>query len=89
MDERVEAIELANRLLDQPYADPDDDLRVLSRQLLRRHEEIKRLCEDLDRQSDMIQGQDGEIHALRTELLHYVVIAEEEWEQTRAIGHRS
>ena len=39
-DERVSAVELANRLLDEPNADPDDDLRVLSRQLLRRHEEI-------------------------------------------------
>lgn len=38
--EHVEAIELANRLLDAPNCDPDDDLRVLSRQLLRRHEEL-------------------------------------------------
>ena len=43
MDERDEAVVLANHLLDQPLCDPDDDLRVLSRQLLRRHEEIEHL----------------------------------------------
>jgi hypothetical protein len=40
MTEEEEAVILANRLLEIPYADPDDDLRVLSRQLLRRHEEL-------------------------------------------------
>lgn len=40
IDERVSARLLAERLLDEPNADPDDDLRVLSRQLLRRSEEI-------------------------------------------------
>jgi hypothetical protein len=33
--EKQRAIALADRLLDEPNADPDDDLRVLSRQLLR------------------------------------------------------
>lgn len=33
--ERREAIALASKLLDEPNCDPDDDLRVLSRQLLR------------------------------------------------------
>lgn len=33
--ERGEAIALANRMLDRINADPDDDLAVLSRQLLR------------------------------------------------------
>lgn len=37
-DERDDAIVLANKLLDQHWADPDDDLRVLARQLLRAHE---------------------------------------------------
>jgi DNA segregation ATPase FtsK/SpoIIIE-like protein len=36
--EHHKVIQLANRLLDESWADPDDDLRVLSRQLLRRHE---------------------------------------------------
>jgi hypothetical protein len=35
MTEKEQAIKLAERLLDEPNADPDDDLRVLSRQLLR------------------------------------------------------
>lgn len=42
IDEQASAVALANRLLDQPYADPDDDLRVLSRQLLRRQEELNK-----------------------------------------------
>jgi hypothetical protein len=33
-----DAIKLAQRLLDEPNCDPDDDLRLLSRQLLRLHE---------------------------------------------------
>jgi len=42
-NERRDALALADRLLDVPYADPDDDLRVLCRQLLRAQEEIERL----------------------------------------------
>jgi len=33
--ERDVAIELANRVLDRPYGDPDDDLAILARQFLR------------------------------------------------------
>ncbi len=33
--ERDEAVAIANRLLDEPMADPDDDLRVLARQFMR------------------------------------------------------
>jgi hypothetical protein len=40
-DERVDAIRLANKLLDEPNADPDDDLRMLSRQFLRRNERVE------------------------------------------------
>lgn len=43
MSERTDAIKLARRLLDEPNADPDDDLRMLSRQLLRSHETIDRM----------------------------------------------
>ena len=43
MSERTDADKLAQRLLDEPNADPDDDLRMLSRQLLRRREVINRL----------------------------------------------
>lgn len=34
---------LANKILDRPYGDPDDDLAVLARQLLRADEEIGNL----------------------------------------------
>lgn len=43
MSEKEEAIALANRLMDEPNADPDDDLRVLSRQLLRAHESLGKI----------------------------------------------
>ena len=35
MTEKEQAILLANKVLDRPYADPDDDLALLSRQFLR------------------------------------------------------
>lgn len=37
-----DALELANRLLGEPNADPDDDLRMLSRQLTRQFESHQR-----------------------------------------------
>lgn len=37
-NELDDALRLANRLLDEPNADPDDDLRVLSRHLTRQFE---------------------------------------------------
>jgi hypothetical protein len=40
MTEKDEAIALAERVLDRPYADPDDDLAVLARQLLRALERL-------------------------------------------------
>lgn len=42
-DERTEAEAIANRLLDEPYADPDDDIRVLARQFNRSQEQIEHL----------------------------------------------
>jgi hypothetical protein len=41
--EEVESRSLANAILDRNSADPDDDLAVLSRQLLRADERISRL----------------------------------------------
>ena len=38
--EREYSIILANKLLDEPNCDPDDDLRILSRQLIRANEKI-------------------------------------------------
>ena len=40
MTEKKHAIELANRVLDRPWGDPDDDLAVLARQLLRALERL-------------------------------------------------
>jgi predicted transcriptional regulator YheO len=47
MSERRIADELAERLLDEPNADPDDDLRTLSRQLLRCREVVEQLNKEL------------------------------------------
>lgn len=38
MSEKEESLKLANLILDRPWADPDDDLAVLARNLLRTHE---------------------------------------------------
>ena len=51
--EKQEAIALANRLLNVPSADPDDDLRLLSRQFLRS-------LEIVDRQEQALQAVDWE-----------------------------
>ncbi len=60
MSEKSDALKLAERLLDEPYCDPDDDLRVLSRQLLRRQEVVerveKRLAETMDPTRDLIEA---------------------------------
>jgi hypothetical protein len=47
MTERDAALALAHRILDRPRADPDDDLALLSRQLLRALERITALEVDL------------------------------------------
>lgn len=41
-NELHKALGLANRLLDTPLADPDDDLRLLSRHLVRQFESHER-----------------------------------------------
>lgn len=38
--ERIKAIALANRWLNEPWADPDDDLRIVARQFLRAMERL-------------------------------------------------
>jgi len=42
-DEQADATVLANKLLDQHWADPDDDLRTLARQFLRAQERSTKL----------------------------------------------
>jgi hypothetical protein len=44
-----DALHLADRLLDEPYADPDDDLRMLARHLRRQWESHARHKEALTR----------------------------------------
>jgi hypothetical protein len=41
-NELDDALRLADRLLDEPYADPDDDLRMLARHLRRQFESHER-----------------------------------------------
>ncbi len=67
MGERADADRLAERLLDEPYADPDDDLRMLSRQLLRRREVIERLEKRLGEL--LMDGTADLIHANRDIIL--------------------
>ena len=43
MDERAQAKRIADRMLDEPYADPDGDQCVLARQFNRSQEEVERL----------------------------------------------
>jgi hypothetical protein len=43
MDERIQAQRFADQLLDEAYADPDDDYRVLARQFNRQFELIAML----------------------------------------------
>ncbi len=43
MTEKEDAVFLANKILDRQYGDPDDDLGVLARQLLRREERLQRI----------------------------------------------
>ncbi len=47
MTEYEETVALANRLLDEPNEDPDDDLRTLSRQFLRQVEKVSALEKNL------------------------------------------
>ena len=41
MEESKEALILAGKILDRPNADPDDDLAVLARQLLRTRQKLE------------------------------------------------
>ena len=44
-EELIRAMQLADRLLDEPNADPDDDLRLLARQLIIRSNKSKLLSQ--------------------------------------------
>lgn len=76
MSEREEAYRLADRLLDEPNADPDDDLRVLARQLLRHKEAVEKLKADLvaryDPTADLIQANRDSILDMHKEAVRRV-----------------
>lgn len=72
MTEYDEAVLLANRVLDRPNADPDDDLAMLSRQFLRQAEAVERLRAGIrkhmnQRGDDRCHLDDGELYALLPE----------------------
>ena len=69
MTEQKDAIKLANRILERPYADPDDDLAVLARQLLRSREIIDKQEKALQEVDWNGQAELGLIHANRDALL--------------------
>lgn len=52
MSERTDTLKLAHKILDRVNADPDDDLAMLSRQLLRGQEVIDKLKRDLEERMD-------------------------------------
>ena len=56
MTEQEEVEILANKILDRINADPDDDLAMLSRQLLRRVEQVVRLTEERDASRQISDG---------------------------------
>ena len=52
MNEKEQAVLLANTVLDRITADPDDDLAILARQLLRSREALERI-RDHDTDTDL------------------------------------
>ena len=81
MSEKHDAEVLANRVLDEPNADPDDGLRLLARQYLRRGEVISRLeaklIEMLDPHLDLVNANRDtilRIHEDGTRLIGKVMI---------------
>jgi hypothetical protein len=60
MTEKDEAILLANKVLDRPYGDPDDDLAVLARQFLRALERLGEYTPDASSEAGACpRGVDG------------------------------
>lgn len=53
-DESDAARLIAGRVLDRPYGDPDDDLAILARQLLRTNERLAALKELMERQQNTL-----------------------------------
>jgi DNA repair exonuclease SbcCD ATPase subunit len=70
-DERAYALVLANKLLDQPYCDPDDDLRVLSRQLLRSEERCQAIT------GELAKNKEACLHVASTDLVLLMQLTEQ------------
>jgi hypothetical protein len=49
MDELTEALAIASKVLDEPYCDPDDDLRIVARQLGRLYERFNQTVGESNR----------------------------------------
>ncbi len=67
--EKQQAIALANRLLNEPNADPDDELRLLSRQFLRAREIIEKQEKALQAVDWNGQAELDLIHSNRDQML--------------------
>jgi hypothetical protein len=68
MDETALAAKLADKVLDRPWADPDEDIAVLARQFLRAREEIGRLKAQVNILSGMWESSEKECDELRAQL---------------------
>ena len=73
MDERENAIKVAHAVLDQPWRDPDDDISVLARQLLRANEAVDALNAKL---SDLYEGRSVIIPSSRDHAYKINIVAE-------------
>ncbi len=68
MSEKADTIKLANKILEDPHADPDDDLAMLSRQFLRaletieaQHKQLREVDWEGQAQLDLINSNRDEI----------------------------
>ena len=68
MYERESSRILAERILNRPSGDPDDDLAVLARQLLRADEEIERLRAEVETWKDRWESANEALNATVDEI---------------------
>ena len=69
MSEKSIAVKLAERVLNEPNADPDADILILARQFLRSRETIERLEKELvyDPMADLIEANRDQILKMHEE----------------------
>lgn len=72
MIEREKAIQLANKVLDTPYIDPDGDLCVLARHFLRSEERVAKVLELAHKVAKDVGGEFADTHLLNTGLNLFV-----------------